>query len=293
MSIPRRNVLVFASTAMGVGLSISAAKAFAASGGAKRQAAKRRFTSVLHFSPTGSTAEIANHLGAALAEHVTEIDLTRQTLESCSFANGDFTVIAVPVFAGRVPSRAAEALRLCSGNGSACVSIVVCGGRAIDDALLELNDILTEQGFMVIASGAFAARHSIVEEIAAGRPDAQDMAELDAFAVAILAELASGKTFEQPRVPGNRPYIVLPAPTITPEVNDSCIECGLCAERCPVSAIPQNNVASTIQEKCILCMRCVWSCPASARALPPAYRAKALEMLRQKCPARLAAQTYL
>ncbi len=254
---------------------------------------KLQAVSVAHFSPTGSTARIANHLGKALAGQVAEFDLSGQTQETCSFAQDAFTVVAVPVYAGRVPARAVEALRLCSGNGAACVSLAVCGGRAVDDALLELNDILAEQGFKVVASGAFVAQHSMVEEIAANRPDQEDLAALDRFATALLMASASGRLSGPPAVPGNRPYVAVQPTPIVPVTADSCTVCGQCAKECPVSAIPEDNFRVTTQGQCILCMRCIRNCPAGARALPPPFRAAVLERMRQKCPPRLEPQTYL
>lgn len=254
--------------------------------------AKMPSVSVIHFSPTGSTARIANYLGNALAASVTEFDLGTRTLAAHSFDENAFAVAAVPVYAGRVPGRAAEALRLVSGNGAHCVSIAVYGNRAPDDALLELNDILAEQGFRVAASGAFVAQHSLLEEIATGRPDAEDLAALDDFARAILEKSSSGLYTGAPAVPGNRPYRDAPASQVVPVVADSCTECGLCADQCPVSAIPEDNLKSTSQDKCMLCMRCVRNCPAGTRDLPPQYREKVTAYLRQFSARRLP-ETYL
>ena len=46
-----------------------------------------------------------------------------------------------------------------------------------------MKDILTEQGFYVIAAGAFIAEHSVFPSVASGRPDDKDKAEMKAFAV--------------------------------------------------------------------------------------------------------------
>lgn len=62
------------------------------------------------------------------------------------------------------------------------MAVVVYGNRDYEDALLELHDILSENGFVVVAAGAFVARHSIFPDVAAGRPDRDDLDRMAEFA---------------------------------------------------------------------------------------------------------------
>lgn len=75
---------------------------------------KFREITVAHFSPTGSTATIALHLGRTLADKITEIDLSLQKLEKHTIDAG-VTIVAIPVYSGRVPARAVAAIRLIFG----------------------------------------------------------------------------------------------------------------------------------------------------------------------------------
>lgn len=97
------------------------------------------------------------------------------------------------------------------------------------------------------------------------------------FAAGILEKL-EGDGWQEPQVPGNRPYRDWKQMPVIPLTNASCISCGLCAARCPVQAIPVSNPSSTDPSRCILCMRCISVCPVKARSLPE----QACAMLEQK-----------
>lgn len=87
------------------------------------------------------------------------------------------------------------------------------------------------------------------------------------FGARILEKLEE-EGWQEPQVPGNRPYRDWKQMPVIPLTNASCISCGLCAARCPVQAIPVSNPSSTDQARCILCMRCISVCPVKARSLP-------------------------
>lgn len=46
------------------------------------------------------------------------------------------------------------------GNGALAVPVVLFGNRDYDDALIELRDILENNGLHTIAAGAFVGEHS-------------------------------------------------------------------------------------------------------------------------------------
>lgn len=239
----------------------------------------------LIFSPAGTTKRVVSRIGNYLAEKVTQCDLMRKNLERHTFAATDLVVVGVPVYGGRVPEPALRAIRKFSGNGTPVVSVVVYGNRHFDDALLELNDALKENGFRILASGAFVGRHSLAPSIGEGRPDDADRADIDDFIDAILDKYkALGKTqWDEPDVPGSRPYKTYTPAPVAPYTTHACSHCGYCVTICPVDAI---TLESTDAEKCILCMRCVASCPQKARRLPEAFSVQILERLQTMCAQR-------
>ena len=134
-----------------------------------------------------------------------------------------------------------------------------------------------ELGFKIGASAALLAEHSMAREVAAGRPDKKDEEDARGFAGKILEKLA-GDGWQEPEVPGDRPYRSWKQMPVVPLADDTCITCGLCAEQCPTGAIPADAPGTTDPGTCMLCMRCIAVCPVHARSLPAQARA----MLEQK-----------
>ena len=224
------------------------------------------------FSPTGGTLTVADSLSVGM--QVSRIDLCAPVQELPLFTP---LMAVLPVYGGRLPAVAVERLRNIKGQGQAAVAVVVYGNRAYEDALLELQQELTNCGFTVIAAAAFIAEHSIVRSIAQGRPNVEDKDCAASFAKAVAAKIAAGDK-SPVTVSGNYPYKDLPKMPVVPLTTEACGGCGRCARICPVGAIPANAPHTTDASKCILCMRCVAACPRRARLMPP----PALEMMTQR-----------
>ncbi|MER8252765.1 ferredoxin, partial [Acinetobacter baumannii] len=80
--------------------------------------------------------------------------------------------------------------------GGRAILVCVYGNRAYEDTLVELQDITKQAGFRVIAAVSAIAEHSIVRQVAAGRPDKQDVHKLLEFAKEIQKKVSSGDTME-------------------------------------------------------------------------------------------------
>ena len=217
------------------------------------------------FSPTGGTKKAGEIFCQSIARKVNYIDLTLPK-NNYNESQSDVVVFAAPVYAGRIPTVAAERFSKIKGQGKKVITLVVYGVRGYDDALLELNDLVKAAGFHVVASAALIAQHSIVKEVGTGRPDSKDASAIQAFAKDVFKKLdsASGEI----SVPGNRPYREGMNVPFSPISLPHCIECGFCTYECPVSAIKKFNGLNTSTDICILCMACVKKCPRNARVLP-------------------------
>lgn len=73
--------------------------------------------------------------------------------------------------------------------------IAVYGNRAFEKAAAELAAAAARQGFVPVAAAAFVGEHSYSTPetpVAAGRPDAQDLARAAEFGAAVREKLAAG-----------------------------------------------------------------------------------------------------
>lgn len=221
------------------------------------------------FSPSATTAKIAETFTKSLGAETTTYDLTLKDADNIRpMSQSEIAVFAMPVYAGRIPPLAARRIQSVSGQGQKAVVIVVYGNRDYDDALVELADIVTARGFNVIAAGAFIAQHCIFPKVATGRPDAADKEKLSAFADIVARKAARHNSLDLNTIKGNRPYKKPSRVPLHPKTDrQKCNLCGTCASQCPAQAIDITNPTRTDGKKCITCCRCINLCPHQARHL--------------------------
>lgn len=232
----------------------------------------------LYFSATGTTKKVVCIIASTIAEakevpfeqyDITPPEIrTKQAVFSC----GDLVVFGMPTYAGRIPNLLLKYLRTISGQGALVVPVVLFGNRDFDDSLIELCDIASDAGMQVIAAGAFVGEHSFSRVLAAGRPDAQDMQEILAFAECITNEdcneivhvdgvPAPYRGYYQPRDRHGNPIDIR---KVKPQTSAACNRCGLCVKLCPMGSISEEN-PSEVPGVCIKCCACVKGCPVGAK----------------------------
>lgn len=153
------------------------------------------------------------------------------------------------------------------------VALVLYGNRDYNDALVELKLKLEECGFVVKAGATFIGEHTFSKNIAAGRPDENDLAIATEFGRKVAALIAMDIS-DNLELKGNYPFVWRgydPAnpgdhPTLfTISTNEQCTQCYLCVENCPWESIDMNDPRITDFTKCMRCLRCLKNCPSSAK----------------------------
>ncbi|HVN24153.1 MAG TPA: EFR1 family ferrodoxin [Syntrophorhabdales bacterium] len=246
-----------------------------------------RSVCLIYFSPTGTTRKVLEAIATGIvADDVNHVDLTREVTRATDSIEikSDIAIIGTPVYSGRVPLRAIEALQRIKAQNTPAVVVAVYGNRAYDDALLELTELAKQCGFKPVAAAAFIGEHSFstsIAPIAEGRPDREDIKKAENFGKVIRQKIGKGiaKTVVL-QVPGNFPYKARnpsPPPPITDEAN--CIKCANCVTICPAQAVTiRDDTVLTENARCMACCACVKNCPSGARRVHPklAERAQTL-----------------
>ena len=243
----------------------------------------------VYFSPAGSTKDVAERIAAKIASALnvpfTGIDFTlpEGRKEKYRFASDELVVFGTPTYAGRIPNKALP----------------------FDSSLTELVEEMGKNGFRVLAAAAWTCRHVFSPLLAAGRPNEEDHAKMDAFAEECAARVQSAEAaaWAPPVVRGGEPvapYYVpkgvdgLPAKFLKAKPltdMDKCTKCGICAKVCPLGSISFEDF-SEVPGICIKCQACVVKCPEGAKYFEDAAFLSHVKMLEQNFTRRSEPECY-
>jgi ferredoxin len=234
----------------------------------------RKRIGVLFFSPTSTIKKICNAVALGMGTKEPQIfnmtfPETRMKIIAHSNTitfNIDHFIIGAPVYFGKLPLQVIECLQSIAGNGKECSAIVVFGNRDYGIALYSMVEILSNNGFTVIAAGAFIGQHSYsdIVPVVLGRPDKSDIEKAYHFGVKSLEDIpVQHDIFSR-----SDKYIPL-----RPDfISEQCNQCGTCAIHCPLGILSPDTgtyYSHAAEDKCLGCMACVFNCMNQARNAKP------------------------
>ena len=216
-----------------------------------------------------SFAKASNQLGMPVEVEVD--DITPAASAVPAIGANELVVVAVPSYGGRVPTPVASRLSRLGHVGAPAIMLVTYGNRAVDDTFVELADTLESKGMVPVGGAAVVAHHSLMTNVAQGRPDQDDLSVVDELARHASSKLAHAACARDARlgsVPGGRPSREFGGVPFKPRTDEElCVRCGACVVQCPVCAIDAEDPTKTDADACISCMRCIDVCPRGAREI--------------------------
>ena len=247
----------------------------------------------IYFSPTGGTKKVLDILMNEWQIEKEMIDLSVQGFDQrYQLDRNDLCMIAVPSYGGRVPEIVINRLAKIKGDYTRTILIAVYGNRDYEDTLLELKDVMKDNGFNSIAAISAVAKHSIMNQFASDRPNEMDKMQLEVFSKEIMHLVDTKEKYDDLKVPGNFPYHQYKGVPFKPKANKRCNGCGICARACPTQAISLESSKIVDKNKCISCMRCVNICPNHVRQINPLLLKLASKLMAKSCSLRKENQLF-
>lgn len=237
----------------------------------------------VYFSATHTTQTVVERIAAHVAEtlgvphRTVDFTLPGARQQTYEFAADELVIFGVPVYAGRIPNLILPFVQsVFQGADTPAVPVVLYGNRNYDDALIELRNELENHGFRTIAAGAFIGEHSFSRILGAHRPDTEDLKLVDLLADKVSERVQKEelpaqpipvtgcdpiRPYYTPRDRAGNPVNIL---KVKPKTSEACVQCGLCAQLCPMGSIDPED-PSHVPGKCIKCCACVKGCPVGAK----------------------------
>ncbi len=241
---------------------------------------------LIYFSPTGSTARIAEVIKNELVKlkvNVEELDITEHSKrqKKVNFAAYDGIFFGFPIYAWRAPKPAREWLETLEGDGKKCSVFFTYGGVTTGAASSNIQEILTNQHFKLISTAEFVAKHTYNIggwKLMENRPNQEDFE---------IAKDYIKHTFERFREKEVKAPI-FEKRTITPRQLEKieqmarsaikppsrggaeCNLCKICEETCPTGAM-NAELGEANKELCLRCFRCFVKCPENALKIEDLY----------------------
>jgi|GEM_PF-872178 len=216
---------------------------------------------ILYFTATGNCLDISRKLAANCggAELLSIPQLIKNGVGSIE---DDVIGVVFPVFACNLPAIVTRYLRSAKLSASYKVAVVAHGGGPGGIAnLLAATDFGFDNIFLVSTWSNYLPFN----------PDRKPVAtDVTAACQAISADVRARKTRQFTPDSSMAPFD--PAPwaesSLTYQRRPDCINCGLCADICPVGNCQLTDGEYKFDNRCEACMACLQNCPTVALHMP-------------------------
>ena len=233
---------------------------------------------IMCFSPTNTTRTICNAVAWGMGSEkplVLDITLPDTRVEIIAHANTaidniDHLIVGAPVHSGKLPLQAIACLRALGGAGKECSAIVVYGNRDYGIALYTMVEILSQNGFGVVAACTFIGQHSYsdIVPVAMGRPDKADIEKAREFGAKILT-VSKYLSLKDVPLQIDKSSKSDKYSALKPSHNEKqCVQCGMCAQACPLGLLSSDTgryLSQAAKKQCIGCIACVRNCTQKAK----------------------------
>ncbi len=223
---------------------------------------------IFYFTGTGNSYQAARALCKADEEPQ---DLAKCLLEGRSafdLAPGEALGIVCPVYYGGVPATVLEFARnlQLTVPPEYCFVLLTCAS-SVSGAAGQLAEALAEKGITLHAAYTVVMPENDVIHYTVSPEEERDAILADAAeALKVIARCAAERRKLGLHIPPRGgmitqaayPYYEQDRETRHFHVDDQCVGCGKCVERCPVKAmVMENGRPRWVKEKCALCMACI------------------------------------
>jgi len=259
---------------------------------------------LVYISPNGSTGQVADVLAAQLQKggaRVDRLDLAGPAAYDAFIEKLDndpqaCLLIGSPVYRDMaVPPVMAFIDALAATDTGWVVPFVTWGLACSGVALWQMGSALKAKGYRIAGAARVAALHAMMwpadGPVGEGHPDEADKQQVRDLADRLLADAKNGTFTALPlealdyqtaeraaecKAKLDQPWMVIPK-TVNEE---TCTECGVCAEECPVAAVSLDPYP-VFSAACFDCFTCVRVCPEEAIE-PKVPLAKIGGMIRER-----------